>query len=190
MGQEKAERLLACYDQELKEIRQDAEEDKIVCHIFPSHFCSPLLSVNVQDPSAFDDEIYCDHCKKIMWYPCVYVTLTSSVKIQANPIVSLRECGHIFCQKCLEDWFQVITESYVGKHDGPMFSCPMCSDPVTKPPVEVIKMKFVVQIVAAALGHLDPRNNNPDPRSIFFSKAEIMDSYGMSITVGAKFDIN
>ncbi len=56
MGQEKAERLLACYDQSSKKFSRTQRRIKLYVIFSHPTFVLPLLSVNVQDPSAFDDE--------------------------------------------------------------------------------------------------------------------------------------
>ncbi|KDQ27943.1 hypothetical protein PLEOSDRAFT_1083864 [Pleurotus ostreatus PC15] len=56
----------------------------------------PSISIN---PSDLEDQINCEICTMKMWRPYL-----------------LPECGHSFCESCIQDWFSTILARHIQAH--------------------------------------------------------------------------
>ncbi|KAK0501948.1 hypothetical protein EDD18DRAFT_1346511 [Armillaria luteobubalina] len=52
-----------------------------------------------KDPMHLEDNVNCELCLLKMWYPFV-----------------LPDCGHVFCRKCIQDWFAATQKSHQERH--------------------------------------------------------------------------
>lgn len=65
------------------------------------------------------DQLDCEICTGRMWTPYVYV---SSFSVKTNPAnryylsCSLPDCGHAFCQNCLQNWFATAQTQFLASH--------------------------------------------------------------------------
>ncbi|KAK0491921.1 hypothetical protein EDD18DRAFT_1358350 [Armillaria luteobubalina] len=77
-----------------KEARTEAEKEA-------AHYQNELENVWLEgshpmlDPMHLEDDVNCELCLLKMWYPFV-----------------LPDCGHVFCQKCIQDWFAATQKSH------------------------------------------------------------------------------
>jgi hypothetical protein len=60
----------------------------------------------------------CDICTSRLWEPYSYAFLKTQL---SQPFVlstscSLPECGHLFCQSCLQDWFGTTLAQFMNAH--------------------------------------------------------------------------
>ncbi|KAF8621529.1 hypothetical protein AX15_007701 [Amanita polypyramis BW_CC] len=119
------------------------------------------------DAGEIEDNTNCGVCALRMWSPCL-----------------LPDCGHTFCQSCLQDWFSTTLFKFMADHPeydqnqldlmtqlqaslvdqlntpGPQYSCPACRKTVHTKPVEVYALKALVRIVASATGEKSPRKDS------------------------------
>jgi len=125
------------------------------------------------DIAKIEDNLHCEICTLRLWSPYV-----------------LPECGHIFCQSCLHDWFTTILNKFVADNPGyvpnplpqaasnshprsfatvnaprPQYSCPTCRMAVSMKPAEVYALKAIVRAVASVAGEKSPNKNTSRRRS-------------------------
>jgi hypothetical protein len=104
--------------------------------------------------------------------------LVSPLKRSCN---RLPDCGHVFCQTCLQDWFNTTLAHFSATHphydannpvlhlqafpralqaaayqQAPQYTCPTCRAIVQNRPVEVFALKALVRTVATAVGESSP----------------------------------
>ncbi|KAK0440297.1 hypothetical protein EV421DRAFT_1905443 [Armillaria borealis] len=82
------DKLVTRYADDLEQVREELEElrqDTRRCKI---------------DPAKLKDDLLCAICKSKMWHPFIYA------------IPSLPDCGHIFCEGCIREWFVVTETNY------------------------------------------------------------------------------
>lgn len=119
----------------------------------------------ILDTSHVEDQLSCEVCTGRLWSPYI-----------------LPECGHIFCQTCLQDWFNTTLAHFLTTHphydvnnpipylqpfqhvpqaivhqQAPQYTCPTCRATVQNRPVEVFTVKALVRTVAAAIGENSPK---------------------------------
>ncbi|KAJ7583577.1 hypothetical protein C8J56DRAFT_1055331 [Mycena floridula] len=118
----------------------------------------PISSrTNVSD---LEESVSCEICTLKLWSPFM-----------------LTDCGHVFCQTCLEDWFSTILAQHLAVHPNynvnhnvnfpgyqmamfgqqqPKYSCPTCRELVSKRPAEDFVLKNIVRIVGKVEGEESP----------------------------------
>jgi len=62
----------------------------------------------VLDPSQLEDSLCCEICTTKMWTPYI-----------------LPECGHVFCQGCLTDWFSTTLAQHMTDHPNYVLNPPL-----------------------------------------------------------------
>jgi len=113
----------------------------------------------VLDASHLEDQLSCEVCTGRLWSPHI-----------------LPECGHIFCQTCLQEWFNTTLAHFLAIHpdyngnnpmrqafphlpahlQAPEYTCPTCRTIVQNRPVEVFVLKALVRTIATAAGESSP----------------------------------
>ena len=110
-----------------------------------------------------------------------YVSAHSATPLSLDRRIahSLPECGHAFCQTCLQDWFGSAHAQFMAAHPGynanlplyayhqhqlprPQYTCPSCREPVKNRPVEDFTLKALVRTLAAATGENSPQRKEPE----------------------------
>jgi len=121
----------------------------------------------VLEASHIEDQLNCEICTGRLWLPHI-----------------LPECGHVFCQNCLEEWFDTTLAHFLAIHphynvnlmrhlqgfphmpqaiayQAPQYTCPTCRTAVRNRPVEVFALKALVRTIAAAAGESSPKKSPP-----------------------------
>ncbi|KAF7292888.1 RING-type domain-containing protein [Mycena indigotica] len=128
-----------------------------------------------QCSSELDDGVSCEICSCKMWSPFI-----------------LAECGHTFCQKDLEDWFQAALTrhratypnynvnqqhpyahipGYAIQMPQPTYTCPKCRTNITTKPIQNFAVKHLARVVAKQSRESSPKKvggNTASPWSRFF----------------------
>ncbi len=117
------------------------------------------------DTSVLEPYILCDICTLIMWHLVMSVYSMSAVEnVVTEKYNSLPDCGHIYCEGCIQKWFDTIQHDHKVKYPDsiydPDYICPMCHNPAFNRPVEVYTMKSLVQTVTTAQGEGSPRSGS------------------------------
>ncbi|KAK0431615.1 hypothetical protein EV421DRAFT_1911708 [Armillaria borealis] len=169
-AQEKAEHKLERYKEELEELHeeslqetgntyeaQEQAEQKLAEWEKELKEMHEGASRRTVDASEIEDDATCEICTTIMWCPFI-----------------LPQCGHVLCQICIHSWFTTIhnkhwQEDYGFHYRAPAYNCPTCQKPVTTRPVEVYKLKSIVEKVATMQGERNGEGSQSgDPWSTFF----------------------
>ncbi|KAJ3712089.1 hypothetical protein DFJ43DRAFT_1167160 [Lentinula guzmanii] len=114
--------------------------------------------------SKIEVSVACEVCMIKMWTPYIL------------------ECGHTYCQSCLQNWFSQTLVQHMTAHPNhnpnqpphgaemhlaygqyyhympqPQYTCPTCRKQVRNPPVENFNLKKVVRAVASVQGEASPK---------------------------------
>ncbi len=68
-------------------------------------------------------------------------------------------CGHIFCEKCLEEYFRDPRLYHGHEH---RINCPCCNEPVVEPPIKGYPLENIIGIYCYGLGTGQIVSANPD----------------------------
>ncbi|KAH9979123.1 hypothetical protein BGW80DRAFT_1283147, partial [Lactifluus volemus] len=99
--------------------------------------------------SALDEAVCCEICTHTMWSPYL-----------------LTNCGHTFCQGCLNDWLNTTLSQHRqnSTRGSPAYTCPSCRHAIHTPPVQNFSLKRIVQLAAESRGDSSPRRpQRPSP---------------------------
>ncbi|PBK70548.1 hypothetical protein ARMSODRAFT_974474 [Armillaria solidipes] len=150
-AQSKAERQLAQHKEELEMIRVETQQAEDEAGRQIAQYKQEIKELRGEsgrakiDASVLEPYILCDICTLIMWHPVI-----------------LPDCGHVYCEECIQKWFDTIQHNHEVEYPGSIYdlnyTCPMCRDPAFNRPVEVYTMKALVRTVAAAQGERSPRS--------------------------------
>jgi hypothetical protein len=107
-----------------------------------------------------------------LWSPHMSVRCSIILLSLTRRCDRLPECGHIFCQTCLQEWFSTTLAHFLATHPNydannpmrhiqafphlPRYTCPTCRTTVQNRPVEVFALKAIVRTIAAAAGESSP----------------------------------
>ena len=112
-----------------------------------------------------------------LWSPHMSVGCSIMIWSLTRRCDRLPECGHIFCQACLQDWFNTTLAHFLATHPDydanhpmrhvqafphlahmqiPQYTCPTCRTTVQNRPVEVFALKTLVRTIATAAGESSP----------------------------------
>ncbi|KAI0041166.1 hypothetical protein FA95DRAFT_1565669 [Auriscalpium vulgare] len=108
--------------------------------------------------ALLEDVVLCEICTAKMWTPFL-----------------MPDCGHTFCETCIDDWFTTIRTKHLATNphlseqilltlppaERPAYTCPACRTAVRTFPVECFTLKSVVRIVADAVGESSPPKSAP-----------------------------
>ncbi|KAJ7057083.1 hypothetical protein C8F01DRAFT_1257014 [Mycena amicta] len=122
-----------------------------------------------QSVNDLDDGVSCEICSCKMWSPFI-----------------LAECGHTFCQKDLQDWFQAALtrhqtayphynvnqapmHGYGYQLPQPAYTCPKCRASILSKPIQNFAVKHVVRVVAKQSRESSPKKitGNPDSANVW-----------------------
>jgi len=131
--------------------------------------------------SHLEDQLNCEVCTGRLWSPHMSVSLLYDPSFLTRRSDRLPECGHIFCQTCLQEWFNTTLAHFLATHphydannpmyhlrafphmpppaayqQAPQYTCPTCRATVQNKPVEVFALKALVRTIAAAAGESSP----------------------------------
>jgi hypothetical protein len=120
-------------------------------------------------------------CTGRLWSPHMLVRCSIFSLSLTRGCNRLPDCGHIFCQTCLQDWFNTTLTHFLATHphydvnnpmrhlqafphalqaaayqQAPQYTCPTCRATVQNRPVEVFALKALVRTVATAAGESSP----------------------------------
>ncbi|PBK66571.1 hypothetical protein ARMSODRAFT_977480 [Armillaria solidipes] len=158
-AQEKAEHTLEHYEEELDELREEALQE----------------TGNAYEAQEQAEQKLAE-CEKELKEMREGGSQRKVTRKDASEIENDATCTQYIAKQsiCIHSWFTTIRnehwqEDYGFHYRGPAYNCPTCRKPVTTQPVEVYKLKSIVEKVAATQGERNEGGSQSgDPWSTFF----------------------